>query len=95
MVYEEEAKEFDWNKTRDKITEYDLFFWHKPGLTKWVRDVRKDKPCAVCNNPSEDAHHLLSRVRYPELMLNLNNGIALCQRCHYQVHGKKLKSKIL
>ena len=63
----------------------------KYALLSWSAYIRK-KPCAVCNAPPEEAHHILYKKHYPELALNLNNGIPLCARCHHEVHGKNLSS---
>ena len=64
-------------------------------LNKWALKVKQSGICAVCKNPSEDAHHIIDKILYPELMLNLNNGVPLCARCHSQAHGKKMKSRIV
>ena len=61
------------------------------GLYEWSKVVKKrdDNSCQVCgNNENLDAHHIFHKKFYPKLCLNPNNGITLCQRCHFDVHRK-------
>lgn len=68
--------------------------WHKiPRLLKgWARIIHQDcnETCQICDKPSTQAHHILYKANYPTLVFNRNNGIALCDQCHYEVHGKML-----
>ena len=34
------------------------------------------------------SHHIKNKWNYPSLALDLNNGITLCRRCHYDFHLK-------
>ena len=36
-----------------------------------------------------NAHHIKSFKDYPDLRLEVNNGITLCLKCHKLAHGKK------
>lgn len=58
-------------------------------MTFWSAAVlKRDKhKCQICGRKAEVAHHILYKANYPKLSLNLNNGIALCQGCHYELHG--------
>ena len=52
-------------------------------LQEWSKEIRKDGVCEVCGATKNlDSHHLLQKEYWPEHKLNLNNGIALCKRCH-------------
>jgi len=61
---------------------------HPRILLSWSAFIKtRDKICKNCNNMPEFAHHILYRSLYPKLAMNENNGIALCKKCHYEVHG--------
>ena len=45
------------------------------------------KTCQWCGKrPAQHAHHIISR-RYNNTRWDLENGIALCQGCHYKIHN--------
>ena len=55
----------------------------------WRRKVmRQDLSiCQECGDKKNlRAHHKKSYAQYPELRLDVNNGIVLCQTCHKKVH---------
>jgi len=51
---------------------------------------QRDNHTCFCGTPATASHHIIHKATYPTLSLNLNNGISLCDRCHNEVHGKKL-----
>ncbi|KKM79064.1 hypothetical protein LCGC14_1353670 [marine sediment metagenome] len=55
----------------------------------WSRAINKrDKTCQICKSKNKlHAHHIFHRQFYPQLSLNLNNGIILCKSCHTELHG--------
>ena len=61
-------------------------------LRGWSEIIHKDcdETCQVCFAPSQEAHHILHKSKYPQLAFNRNNGIALCLKCHNETHGKML-----
>lgn len=61
-------------------------------LRFWASIVHKDcnQVCVNCGKKSTQAHHIFHKSKYPMLAFNRNNGLALCDRCHYEVHGKLL-----
>jgi len=61
----------------------------KNALYNWSYSIRKKvkNMCQICNRNADISHHIFSKKDYPELSLNLNNGIALCREHHYEVHG--------
>jgi 5-methylcytosine-specific restriction endonuclease McrA len=65
-------------------------------LLAWSKTVKKrDKVCQVCySKDTLHSHHIFEKAKYPQLTFNENNGIVLCEKCHYQVHGKKLNNKV-
>ena len=63
-------------------------------LSKWSYSVRArdGKRCQICGTKKlVIAHHILYRINYPKLILVKNNGIALCNRCEDQAHGRELQ----
>ena len=75
-------------KSRDNLYE---------GYKEWRRKVykRDNFQCQVCDsNERLEAHHIKPRSEYPELILDIDNGITLCKKCHKEVHyGKKVQSQ--
>ena len=61
-------------------------------LKGWAKIIHTDgnQVCQICGESSDIAHHIFHKANYPELAFNRNNGIALCNQCHYEVHGKML-----
>lgn len=66
--------------------------WRK--LVK-TRDNYTCQKCGENRKPLLDAHHIKYVEKYPELALDLNNGITLCRICHANEHGGKLVNLIL
>ena len=61
-------------------------------LRKWssfIRDIQDNK-CQICGKQAVAVHHIIHKVLYPKLSLNINNGIGLCEIHHNEVHGKCL-----
>ena len=61
-------------------------------LRGWSEIIHKDcnETCQICGDKSDEAHHIFEKSKYPQLAFNRNNGIALCDLCHRQTHGKML-----
>jgi hypothetical protein len=68
---------------------------HYPGLGLWTRLVkeRDNWKCAECGyqgtkgKKDVDAHHVLPKVKFPELATVLFNGVTLCKPCHKEIHA--------
>ena len=57
-------------------------------LAEWARSVKcRDGKCMHCGSLEDlHAHHIRPKSAYPELILDVENGIALCYRCHKKEH---------
>jgi len=59
-------------------------------LPNWAKQVRKrDRGCQRCSNRRKlpiHAHHIKPQAFFPDLKLDVSNGVALCAKCHTQVH---------
>lgn len=55
----------------------------------WVEKImeKNNGNCVMCNKKANQAHHIKDRIRFPELIYNLENGIPLCKSCHLKVHN--------
>ena len=67
---------------------------------KWKRKreealLRDNYECQICKkegrfHPAECVHHIKELKHYPELALDINNLVSLCNRCHNLIHDKHL-----
>lgn len=58
----------------------------------WSQSVKeRNGGLCWCGNKAQDAHHIFYKSYYPKLALSHNNGIGLCKKHHYEVHGQRLK----
>jgi 5-methylcytosine-specific restriction endonuclease McrA len=69
--------------------------YYSPEYKEWRRTVfeRDNYTCKQCGNKesgSFEAHHILPRRDYQELMYDINNGITLCKKCHEATFGKEM-----
>lgn len=55
-------------------------YWKKAVFKKWG-----DK-CLICGRPAQVAHHFKPKGSYKMLRFNLDNGIPLCNGCHFRLH---------
>ena len=57
-------------------------------LLSWSKSVRKrdNNICQNCGEIAVNSHHIIHKKNYPQLMLNINNGISLCKKCHNECH---------
>jgi len=64
-------------------------------LRKWRESVfkRDNFLCQTCGNGGKlHAHHIKSFSEFPDLRLDILNGITLCIKCHGVVHGKNFEN---
>lgn len=76
---EKYSKIFDMNSSE--------YVW---ALRSWGNTIKKlDKyMCKLCDSKENlHAHHIQPKAKFPEISLELDNGITLCKDCHKIVHG--------
>ena len=62
-------------------------------LSLWSKTIKKrdNYMCKNCGSKENlNAHHIKPKSKYPELSLDLDNGITLCEDCHSDIHGYKI-----
>lgn len=68
-------------------------FRKKIEYAQWRSDVfkRDNWTCQTCGKRGDkiEAHHIKSFTNYPELRLDINNGVTLCKECHLLTHRRK------
>ena len=76
------------------ITPVNRKFRGSPEYRAWSAAVlRRDAyTCQHCGVRGKKlhAHHIKFAAQYPELRLELGNGLALCVACHSAVHGRPI-----
>ena len=77
-------------------------FYHSIECRRWRKSIyMRDKwICQHCgyngwswSGRKLHAHHIKSLRQYPELKLDINNGITLCDKCHASLHCNR-KAKV-
>ena len=59
-------------------------------LQLWSKLVKKldNFMCKNCDSTENlNAHHIMPKNDFPELSLDLSNGVTLCKKCHEEIHG--------
>ena len=87
------SRGYDWDKEEGKRIRSDEYEKQR----EWSNAVKKrDKyTCQECGfkygskDSPLNAHHIVRWADSVELRYELDNGITLCKRCHYKVHGLK------
>ncbi len=80
---------------RRHFTKYGKTFKMNPNeylyaINSWSKTIKKldNNMCKLCDSKENiNAHHLQPKQDFPQLCLDLNNGITLCKNCHWDVHG--------
>jgi 5-methylcytosine-specific restriction endonuclease McrA len=60
----------------------------------WARAVKERDGyiCRRCGLIGEDAHHVATRGRRPDLKHDLDNGLTLCRGCHNWCHANPVEA---
>lgn len=65
-------------------------FYTEAELAVWSKEVleRAKYKCEICGKKAEHAHHIQPKKLEPGLALDPDNGLAVCEECHYK-YGHK------
>lgn len=80
-----------WNK--DKSYKDRAYHRFKPEYVEWARMIKvlSNFRCVICGESKSGkmvSHHLASYLSNPELRFEVDNGVCLCNECHYDFHRK-------
>jgi len=59
-------------------------------LLLWAKSVKRldNYSCKICSETENlHAHHIFSKKQFPQAVLDIENGITLCDVCHRQFHS--------
>jgi len=82
-------------KTRARIRKQisDKTIYTKKRYINWrLKIFKRDRyTCQLCGKTggSLQAHHIISKYKYPSKIYEINNGITLCYNCHNKLHKEK------
>lgn len=83
-------------RTEDEVID-DSKFRRSTEYKKWRDAViaKNGKVCAKCGTTEGqlNAHHIKNIHDYPNLRLEVSNGVVLCNTCHAQAHQEQTMSK--
>lgn len=76
-------------KTNKQILQSEtLKVWYEKCIEKWGRI------CPVCNESIVQVHHYIPKSRNGLLRYDIQNGIPICQKCHYKIHFSPKPSEV-
>lgn len=62
---------------------------------EWRRQVfeRDDYTCQICGKKGcyLEVHHIKPFSKFPELWFDVDNGLAVCKKCHIEIHREDMK----
>jgi len=96
--YQKEHPEMRLNIMKRHLEKYGKTFDMNPNefmyaLISWSKTIKKidSNMCKNCDSTKNiNAHHIQPKQVFPELCLDLDNGITLCSSCHSEAHGYSL-----
>lgn len=87
---ERNSGENNCNYKADISDEQRLLRRNYPEYREWFKNVfkRDDYTCQICGEHGKtiNAHHLYNYADYPDLRLDINNGMTLCKNHHVEFH---------
>ena len=94
QIYKKAVNKYK-RKNAEKILVQQKEYVKKTGVTKfalktWSTVIKTldNNMCKLCDSKKYlNSHHIMPMQYYPELALDVNNGITLCEECHHKLHG--------
>jgi len=74
-------------KSAKKYAEKHSSFYNKMSLKAWGDIIKRVwNNCIICGSTEKlEAHHVKPKAQFPELALEIDNGITLCKKCHNEI----------
>lgn len=94
-MFEERNPEYRLIATKKRLKKYGRSFnmnlyEYSYALNYWSKTIKKrdNYTCKNCDSKKKlNAHHIKPKKYFPELALELDNGVTLCKKCHGELHG--------
>lgn len=80
---------------KNGVTEFIRGIRRSPQYYQWRKEVlkRDENKCKFCGSGNKiNIHHKLTIFDYPEKIFEIDNGIALCEKCHKKIHFRGLNN---
>ena len=74
---------WNWKGGKDRRETVEYIDWR---LAVYEKDKYTCVACGDKRGHNLQAHHIMSFAKYPDLRLEISNGVTLCKKCHAKLH---------